>query len=197
MVLMQWCIRGTASSNIDGWCMDAIKTAGSGPAGLARTRRRTLDVASSSTRMRVRCSSARAMHSSCRCPVLMLLPPSTTGASRPPCVAAHLHSSRRLDIDPTARPALNPHPTVVFTVGVNPMRPNPPVSTSAEQPAGSALLSGGHRSSGCPRTGAAMGKERHLEAGHEVLEAGPAQGLPDVQVGPRLPKRVQVAAHRA
>ncbi len=51
---------------------------------------RTLDVASSRTRMRVRCSSALAIHSSCRCPVLMLLPPSTTGASRPPCVASHL-----------------------------------------------------------------------------------------------------------
>lgn len=44
----------------------------------------TLAVASSATSSRGLRSSARATHTSCRCPTLKLPPPSATGADRPP-----------------------------------------------------------------------------------------------------------------
>ena len=53
---------------------------------------RTLEVASSRMRMRAFCSSARAMHSSCRWPVLKLAPPSTSSASSLPCEQDYKHS---------------------------------------------------------------------------------------------------------
>ena len=49
----------------------------------------TFEVASSRTRMRVACRRARAMHSNWRCPVLILLPPSPIGESRPPYRTRH------------------------------------------------------------------------------------------------------------
>ena len=45
----------------------------------------TFDVASSSTRTLAARSRARAMHSSCLCPVLRFPPPSVMSASKPPC----------------------------------------------------------------------------------------------------------------
>ena len=45
----------------------------------------TFEVASSRMRILAFCSRARAMHSSCRWPVLRLAPPSTSSASSRPC----------------------------------------------------------------------------------------------------------------